>query len=114
MEMILNAIFIYVFILLLFRIAGKRTLSRLNSRDLILLVIISEATQQGMLMNDLSITGAFTVIATLVAMDMCTSWISKRWKLFDIIVNGTPTMIIKDGILMEKSLKKAQITIDDI
>ncbi|STV27280.1 membrane protein [Klebsiella pneumoniae] len=57
MEMVLRAAAIYLILLIIFKIAGRRTLMQLTNFDLILLLIISEATQQAMLSTDYSVTG---------------------------------------------------------
>ena len=66
MESVLRAAIVYVFLLVLFRLAGKRTLSDVTTFDFVLLLIISEATQQALLGEDFSLTNAFLVITTLI------------------------------------------------
>jgi IclR family KDG regulon transcriptional repressor len=70
MEMILRAVAIYLILLVVFKVVGRRALLQMTSFDLILLLIISEATQQALLGNDFSVTGAMLTIITLVAIDM--------------------------------------------
>lgn len=70
MEMILRAVAIYLILLVVFKIAGRRALLQMTSFDLILLLIISEATQQALLGDDFSVTGAMLTIITLVVIDM--------------------------------------------
>lgn len=64
MEMVLRAAEIYLILLIIFKIAGRRTLMQLTNFDLILLLIISEATQQAMLSTDYSVTGSMLTIVT--------------------------------------------------
>ncbi|HCU6293597.1 TPA: DUF421 domain-containing protein, partial [Klebsiella pneumoniae] len=70
MEMVFRASAIYLILLVVFKIAGRRALLQMTSFDLILLLIISEATQQALLGNDFSITGAMITIVTLVTIDI--------------------------------------------
>ncbi len=70
MEMVLRALAMYLILLVVFKIAGRRALLQMTSFDLILLLIISEATQQALLGNDFSVTGAMLTIMTLVVVDM--------------------------------------------
>ena len=65
MESVLRALAVYAALLVLLRLAGRRTLKDLTTFDAALLLIISEATQQAMLGDDLSVTNAVLVIATL-------------------------------------------------
>ncbi|VDR29181.1 Uncharacterised protein [Raoultella terrigena] len=64
MEMVFRALAIYLILLVVFKIAGRRALLQMTSFDLILLLIISEATQQALLGNDFSVTGAMLTIIT--------------------------------------------------
>jgi len=69
METVLRAAAIYLVLMVVFKIAGRRTLLQMTSFDLILLLIISEATQQALLGDDFSVTGAALTIITLVTID---------------------------------------------
>ena len=84
MEMVLRAAAIYLILLIIFKIAGRRTLMQLTNFDLILLLIISEATQQAMLSTDYSVTGSMLTIVTLVSIDIlfekiCSGRKFSRW-----------------------------------
>lgn len=114
MELILRAFFIYLAILIVFRISGKRTLSQLTTFDFILLLMVGQATQQALLMNDYSVTGAVLVILALVAFDIGSAWISKKSNLYDNIVNGVPVILIENGVLINESLNNASIEVGDI
>ncbi len=79
MEMVLRAAAIYLILLIIFKIAGRRTLMQLTNFDLILLLIISEATQQAMLSTDYSVTGSMLTIVTLVSIDILFGYIKKKF-----------------------------------
>lgn len=66
MDAVLRAMVIYFFLLLVFRVAGRRILSEVTTFDFVLLLIVAEATQQGLLGDDFSITNAFLIILTLI------------------------------------------------
>ena len=66
MDSVLRGLLVYFFLLIVFRISGKRTLSQTTSFDFVLLLIISETTQQAMVDNDHSITNGFLLIMTLI------------------------------------------------
>lgn len=88
MEMVLRAAAIYLILLIIFKIAGRRTLMQLTNFDLILLLIISEATQQAMLSTDYSVTGSMLTIVTLVSIDICSAILRKnllRQKIFSMV-----------------------------
>ena len=88
MEMVLRAAAIYLILLIIFKIAGRRTLMQLTNFDLILLLIISEATQQAMLSTDYSVTGSMLTIVTTVSIDILFGYIKKnllRQKIFSMV-----------------------------
>jgi uncharacterized membrane protein YcaP (DUF421 family) len=69
MVAVLRAAAIYCFLLLLMRLTGKRSLGQMTTFDFVLLLVVAEATQQGLLGNDFSLTNAFLVILALVGID---------------------------------------------
>lgn len=114
MDMIVRAIAIYLVLLVVFKIAGRRTLLQMTSFDLILLLIISEATQQALLGNDFSITGAALTIITLVVVDMIFSMIKKYISGAESMIDGSPVILVENGELLHEKMKLADISCDDI
>ena len=80
MDAVLRSLVIYVFLLVVFRISGKRSLSQATTFDFVLLLVIGEATQQALLGEDFSMTNAFVVIVTLVGIDILLSLVKQRWQ----------------------------------
>ena len=80
MDAVLRSATIYVFLLVIFRLSGKRSLAQITTFDFVLLLIIGEATQQALLGNDFSITYALIVITTLVGIDIGLSLLKQRFQ----------------------------------
>lgn len=114
MDTILRTLAIYLFLLVLFRMSGKRTLSELSTFDFILLLIISEATQNALLGEDYSLVTGLTVILTLVMLDLGLSVLKKRSRVVEKVTEGTPLVIVEHGRLLKERLSKTQVTEDDI
>ena len=114
METVIRAAGIYFFLLIVLRAAGRRTLSEMTTFDLVLLLIISEATQQGMISDDYSMTNAFLVILTLVGIDIFLSWIKSKWNWIDDIFSSIPMVIVAEGKPLKDRLVKARIDEGDI
>ena len=70
MDTVLRSAAVYLFVLVVFRITGKRSLSQITTFDFILLLIIGDATQQALIGDDYSITTAAMVVVTLVLLDL--------------------------------------------
>jgi len=113
MEMILRAVAIYLILLVVFKIAGRRALLQMTSFDLILLLIISEATQQALLGNDFSVTGAMLTIVTLVVIDMLFGVLKKYIHGAESVLDGSPVILVSHGELQNDKLKKVDVSCDD-
>ena len=67
---VLRGVLVYFFLLVIFRISGKRTISQITTFDFVLLLIISEVVQQAMIANDNSMINAALLVITLVGLDI--------------------------------------------
>ncbi len=114
MDSVMRTIVMYVFVMVIFRISGTRTLSEITAFDFVLLLIIGEAVQQALLGNDYSIANAFVVIGTLLGMDIVLSMIKQRFQPVEHIIEGMPLMLIKNGEIQQEVLKKTRLDENDI
>ncbi len=114
MDAVLRATAVYLFLLLLFRVIGRRTVGELTTFDFILLLIISEATQQAMLTDDFSVTNGFIVILTLVAWDVVLSLLKRRSPRVDRFVDGVPLIVVDNGQPRYDVMYRARIDESDI
>jgi uncharacterized membrane protein YcaP (DUF421 family) len=113
-DSVLRAASMYVFLMLIFRVAGRRTLSEMTSFDFVLLLIVSEATQQALIDEDNSFTGALLVILTLVGIDIGLSLWKRRSPGLERWLEGTPTVIVADGRPLEDAMKWARVDASDV
>jgi uncharacterized membrane protein YcaP (DUF421 family) len=114
METVIRGLLVYVFLLVVFRISGKRTLSEASTFDLVLLLIISETTQQAMVDNDHSMTNAAILILTLVGCTLAMSLIKQWSPAADRWMEGIPLIIVKDGKLLHDAMRIERVDEDDI
>ncbi|HII3144953.1 MULTISPECIES: YetF domain-containing protein [Citrobacter] len=114
MEMVLRALAIYLILLVVFKIVGRRALLQMTSFDLILLLIISEATQQALLGNDFSITGAMLTIVTLVVIDIFFGFIKKQMSGAESALDGSPVILLDHGEPLMEKMKMVDVSLDDI
>ncbi len=114
MEAPLRALAIYFFLLLIFRIAGKRTFAQITPFDLVLLLVVGEATQQGLIGDDFSVTKALLLIVSLVGIDVGLSYLQRYLPTLDRAVEGLPLIVLEDGAVMDERLKKGRIDEGDI
>lgn len=114
MEPVLRAATVYAVLMLLFRIAGRRTLAEVSTFDLVLVLIISEATQNALIGQDFSLTAAFLVIGTLILLDVFFTYLFNRFRGLDNAVNGLPLVVVADGEPLWDRIRTARIDTADI
>lgn len=114
MNPVVRGLAVYIFLVIIFRFIGKRSLSQSTTFDLILLLIISEVTQQALVGEDFSITGAFILITTLIGADLIFSQIKNRFDWFEKVAEGMPMIIVDHGKPLQKRIAKTRVEEEDI
>lgn len=114
MESVLRAIAVYGFLLLLFRITGKRSLAQITSFDFVLLLIIGDASQQALLGEDFSVINACIVIATLMFMELGLSWLKSWWPKLDRVLESSPLIVVAHGKLLEDRVAQERVDLEDV
>jgi len=113
-QMVVNSAIIYLLLLAIFRIAGRRTLAETSTFDLVLLLIIGETTQEAMVGSDDSVLSATVAILTLVSLDMAISYLRKSFPAFDHIVEGRAVLLIREGKIQESALTANSLDHEDL
>jgi uncharacterized membrane protein YcaP (DUF421 family) len=114
MESVIRGLIVYSFLLFIFRMSGKRTLSDATTFDLVLLLIISETTQQAMIGNDHSLTNALLLILTLVGATVCLATLKQRFKRLETLLEGTAVILIEKGKFHQDRMEKSRVDENDI
>ena len=114
MDSVIRALTIYVFLLVVFRIAGARAIAKITTFDFVLLLVIGEATQNALIGDDFSATTAFLVIVTLVGADILLSMLKRRSKLADMLLDGAPVIVVADGKPLADRMAKERVDESDI
>src|SRR5690625_7378413 len=92
MGLVIRAVVIYMFLLILFRPAGKRSLAQLTTIDFVRLLMIGVATESAIMMDDNSVLGAVLVMGTLLVLDLFLANLSTRYDLVDKVANDLPVI----------------------
>jgi uncharacterized membrane protein YcaP (DUF421 family) len=114
MDLALRAVFLFFVVFVLMRVIGRRELSSLSPFDLILLVILGDAIQQGLTQDDYSVTGAVIVVATFAALQVGISYASYRWRRLRPLLQGEPIVIVQDGRLIDKNMRRERLSEEDV
>jgi uncharacterized membrane protein YcaP (DUF421 family) len=105
---------LFLFMYLLTRVIGRRELSSLQPFDLILLIVLGDTIQQGLTQDDYSVTGAVIAVGTIAGLQVLTSWGAFRFPRVRRLLNGHPIVLVQDGRVIEKNLRRERLTIDDL
>jgi uncharacterized membrane protein YcaP (DUF421 family) len=114
MDIVLRAIVVFAFLLVLTRIIGRRELSSLQPFDLILLIILGDAVQQGLTQDDYSLTGALLAVGTIAVLQVGVSWAGYRFPRLRPVLEGTPIIVVQDGEVIERNLKRERLDVEDV
>jgi uncharacterized membrane protein YcaP (DUF421 family) len=114
MESVLRTLAVYVFLLVLFRLAGKRSVSELDTFDMLILLIISEATQGALIADDYSLTTSFVVITTLVLSGVALAFLKQKSPALRRLMDGLPVLLVDDGKLLHDRMEMLRVDIDDL
>jgi uncharacterized membrane protein YcaP (DUF421 family) len=114
MDLVIRAAVIFCFIFLMTRIAGRRQLSELEPFDVILLVVLGDLVQQGITQSDESVTGTLIVISTITLLSVGVGWLSFRFGSLRLISEGEPIILIHDGELIDRNLRRERLTRSDL
>lgn len=114
MDIALRAVFLYAFVVFLIRIMGRRELSSLSPIDLVLLIVLGDAIQQGLTQDDYSVTGAVIAVSTIAAVQVSTSYLSFRSRRIRRVLEGEPIIIVQDGKLIDRNMHRERLTKDEV
>ena len=115
MDLVIRAVVINVVLFVLLRMSGNRQFSELTAFDAVLLLIISEATQQALLGDeDFSITAAIVIVVSLISVDILFSLGKRYSKRIDLLLEGVPVLLMENGQLIVRNMNRERVDEEDI
>jgi len=115
MELVVRGAIMYAVLFTLMRVSGNRQFSELTAFDAVLIIIISEATQQAMVGDqDYSVMAAIILVCTLIGIDIGLSLLKRSSRKVDTLLEGVPVLLLDDGKALEPIMKRERVDIDDI
>jgi uncharacterized membrane protein YcaP (DUF421 family) len=114
MDAVLRGASVYLILLVIFRISGRRDLSKITIFDFVLLLIIAETTQQALLGEDWSITNSVLLIITLLGINLGLALWKQRSRILGQLIDGLPVILVDDGNLLYDRMRKSQVDESDI
>ena len=114
MEVVVRAAVVYGILWILLRAMGKRELSEVTAFELVILVVLGDIIQQGVTQEDMSITGSALAVSTMVVLAVGSSVVSRRYSGTRSVLEGRPTVVLRDGRVMDEILRLQRITLDEV
>jgi len=109
-EFVLRGLIIYLFLIILLRLTGKRQVGQMSPFDLVLLLVLSNAVQNSMNGGDNSVLGGMISAVTLVVANWIVATVTYRSKKMEALVEGRPEVLVHNGKLFQKTLDHAKLT----
>lgn len=113
-EFILRGVLVYVFMLVLIRLTGKRQIGQMSHYDLVLLLILSNAAQSSMIGQDSSFQGGMISAVTLVAVNYLAGLITYKSRTAEKLIEGRAQIVVRDGKIIEDVMSEANITREEL
>ena len=110
---VLRACVIYVLVMVLVRVSGKRAVGQFTPFDLVLLILIGNAVQNGINGGDNSLTGAAIMATTLIALNYGVAFVTSRNRKVEKFVEGVPVVLARNGQLFEGVLRRELVSRED-
>lgn len=114
MDVVLRATIAFAFMVVLLRVIGRRELSSLEPFDLVLLIVMGDLIQQGVTQSDYSFTGLLLSVGTFAALTVALSFLGFRFPRLRPVLEAGPLIIVQDGKLIEKNLRKERLTPEEV
>jgi uncharacterized membrane protein YcaP (DUF421 family) len=111
---LLRAAIVYVVLMVLLRLCGKRTVGEFTPFDLLVVILLGESAQGALVGDDHSVTGSVLVFTTLALLNYAVAFASARSKKIDALVEGEPVVLIRNGRLHEAALRRNNVPISDL
>jgi uncharacterized membrane protein YcaP (DUF421 family) len=109
----LRAVAIYALVMVLMRVSGKRAVGQFTPFDLVLLILIGNAVQNGINGGDNSLTGAFVMATTLIALNYAVAFATSRSRRAERLVEGVPVVLARNGKVFERVLREQFVSDED-
>jgi uncharacterized membrane protein YcaP (DUF421 family) len=114
MDIVIRSAVVYLFVMVLMRLLGRRELSKMQPFDLLILVVIADFVQQGVTQQDYSVTGAVLAVGTFALLIVATSWLAWRFPRTRPIIDGNPVVLVEDGNPIMDNLRRERISLEEI
>lgn len=108
-EKLVRSVVVYLFLLVAFRLCGKRQLGQLSAFDLVVLLIISNVVQNAVIGNDNSLGGGLIGATAILLLNLIVAYVTFRFKRADRVVEHSPTVLVRHGRVLRDNLRRERL-----
>ncbi len=112
--LVVRAVVIYAFLMIALRLAGRRELAQMTTFDLVLLLVLANAVQNSINAGDNSLGGGLISAATLLVVNFAVGEAAYRWRWFERLVQGRPVVLVRNGKLVLRNMKRERVTLEEL
>ena len=113
-ELVARGAIIYAVLLVMVRVAGKRTVGQFTPFDLLVVMLLSEAVSNSLSGGDNSIPGGLLIAATLIGLNMAIAFITSHSRKAAELVDGTAVLLGRDGQIFDEAVKRNRVAEGDV
>ena len=113
-EKVIRSAVVYGFLLLAFRMAGKRQVGQMTAFDFVVLLIISNVVQNALIGNDNSLGGGLIGATAILLLNAAIAWLTFRYKRLERLVEHTPTVLVKHGRIVRENLRRERLSLPEL
>ncbi len=112
-EFVLRAVVVYVVLLTMIRMSGKRTMGQFTAFDMLLIVLLGNAVQNALLGKDTSMSGGLLLAATLIVLNWTVGFVTARSRKAERLLEGEPVVLARNGHVYRDVLRRELVSRDD-
>ncbi len=113
-DKVIRSAVVYLFLLIAFRLAGKRQLGTMTAFDLVVLLLISNVVQNALIGNDTSLGGGLLGATVILVLNAIIAWVTFRYKRVERVVEHTPTVLVKHGRILRENLRRERLSLQEL
>jgi uncharacterized membrane protein YcaP (DUF421 family) len=113
-EVVLRTAIVYLFLVAVLRISGKRQVGQMSVLELVVILVISDAVQNSMVGDNTTLWGGMVAVVTLVVLDLALKMMARRSKPVRTAIEGEPRLLVRDGRLLEQAIEAEGLESDEV
>jgi uncharacterized membrane protein YcaP (DUF421 family) len=114
MEIVVRTAVVFSCLFVLLRAMGKRELAELTPFELLMLIVIGDLVQPGIMQEDMSITGSLLAVGTVACCVLVLSYADFRWPSIRVVLEGRPVIVARDGHVRRDVLDIERVPLDEL